>query len=1014
MPLLGNKNNSAEDQDLNVANNLQQQEVSFDKRLDRIYGKKDSGSERGSSDVVDDLSENGSDIGDYVKNYNSDTDRDNTKKQEESGDDLFDNGLSKGSRFGGKLNGKRLLPGGIIGLLIAGVGAGSVIVIPSSLIVMMERIFTNNGTHDVRANSTMGRARIGGAFSTARDAVCRTKVTCAVASMSSREISRWNSQEGVRIEEGRNAFGKKVITAMHVDIPGGEKLTITNSAEYKKALQDNEQFRRINYTVQHPRAAYFIGPDSKFRAVLKKYKLSMNSAFSKVKPGLSKEERTQIYNADADRATGVPTEGDSASKSKSRVNEIRQKVKATHEKFRSVVSNKAAKALGNAAGWGDAACTLYSVHEATLATIKLNYYSDLIKFFLPFAVLSGQALEGDVDPELMEYAGDRLTWYQKEATAVTEEQKKKINLTATDSQGFQAALYGDYGKLADFTREYAPWWALAAAKTTGMLSQFEELIGGKQNLHTACVGLKYTSYLSSFNPAGLATLAGCYITDVIADDACSDIIMAAFQEVIDVALKEVYERMEETALDSNLKGVDLGNAIGAGIGLFLMEKGRGSGLKPATSVAAVSSYLAATEENYRQDLIAKQEDAMANPFDLTNSYSFTNNVISALTPYKSSETTGFSIATNYLAVLASSFKPLSSTTNAGYFQPIESVNDEKSLRSMTKEGNPDGEGRSCSDEDMNNIGFLCDWTGRSIDVVDPTPLKWAERMEDGDMQPWLDTVEYMEDGEYIEEDGSGTPVDYDQYNKNPDPENYTEKIYKNEYLMYKAYCTNDRVYPLGTTLTAINDDASDKENMGWLIGSKCGGNDVEGNHISAEHDTKLNRFFFYYNICEVQLRCYDEESSTSALGSVTSNTGDWVIPIPGPCSDSFGTRGGAHRGIDIAAVSGTPILAPTSMKITFNGISRDGTTGNAITATATDGSNNSFTFMHMLSKSPLAVGQEVSKGTEIGKVGSTGDSRGPHLHLDVFPPGNNGLSYSGQIDPVPVFAQHGVTISCGG
>jgi len=87
--------------------------------------------------------------------------------------------------------------------------------------------------------------------------------------------------------------------------------------------------------------------------------------------------------------------------------------------------------------------------------------------------------------------------------------------------------------------------------------------------------------------------------------------------------------------------------------------------------------------------------------------------------------------------------------------------------------------------------------------------------------------------------------------------------------------------------------------------------------------------------------------------------------------------------------------------------------GYMVTGKATDGTEHSFRFGHMLSQPPVTAGQEVAKGTEIGKVGSTGDSTGPHLHFEIFPPGGNPASYSGAVDPVPILAQNGVTISCG-
>lgn len=910
--------------------------------------------------------------------------------------------IGKGDRLDGKMNGKRwnkLAPTGLVGLLIAAVGAGTLVAIPSSILVMMERVLTNNGTHDVRANSTMGRARIGGVFSPLRDAACSSSIRCKVASMSSKEITRWSAQSGVHIEEGRSVFGRKIVTSMNIDLPDGKTLKITNAKEFTSALANNEYFRNLNYKVQHPRAAYFISASSKFKSVLKKYKLSLKNPFSTAKPGASKEEQTKAYGADIDKATGAETGGDSESRIKAKIEKVKAKVSATHEALRTSVTNKVAKAVGGPAGLGSIACTLYTVQKATLTTVKISYYTDLMRFFLPFMIAAGEYMEDQkVSPELMTYLGDRLTWYQSAETATTPEEKAKIGLTATDSQGFQAALYGDYGKLTDFTKNYVPWWTLQAAAASDIVKTFENAIG-KDKIHDACYASKWLSYLGAANITAIATIGGCKLADIVANDACSKTVMKGFQWIVDQGMDGVYERMENFVLDSDLKGVDLGNAIAAGIGLFLMEKDRGSGLKPATTVAAVNSYLSITNTSYQQDLLAEKEDAKSNPFNTDNQYSFASNLLASLTPYKTSQQTGFSIATNYISVLANSFSSLTNTTtNAGYFQPIESVDNANSLNSMTATGNADGSGRSCQDADMNDSGFLCDWTGRSIDIVGADAIKWAGQMEDGDITSWNDTVDYMENNGYIDKDGSGRPVGYEKYNSNPNPDSYKEDPYENQYLMYKAYCTNDRVYPLGTTMTAPDDDNGNADNMGWFTGAKCGGNDVEGKHIGSDFDNMLNRFFFYYNMCETQLgiadenqKCWEDTPDATPLASLQSD-GEWGCPVD-PNKGGVMTQGphdignGTASGVDYNYGYNTtgPIYAVRSGVVTQAGPASG--YGNWVMIEHDEnGKKISSYYGHIAASGILVkVGQQVKKGDHIADIGAgiVGSSTGPHVHAGL-------------------------------
>ena len=87
-----------------------------------------------------------------------------------------------------------------------------------------------------------------------------------------------------------------------------------------------------------------------------------------------------------------------------------------------------------------------------------------------------------------------------------------------------------------------------------------------------------------------------------------------------------------------------------------------------------------------------------------------------------------------------------------------------------------------------------------------------------------------------------------------------------------------------------------------------------------------------------------------------------------------------HMGIDYAAPSGTPIFSVANGKVAHIGYS--GAFGNLIIL---EHSGNYRTYYAHLSNYnvELAVGNEVRRGFEIGYVGSTGRSTGPHLHFEL-------------------------------
>ncbi len=951
--------------------------------------------------------------GEGPRNYNSDaaSASEDVKDQEENPDFVKggDSGPTKGTGKFGKLFRKNGATGGVIGIVLAVGSVGSILGAPAALLVAVERILTNNGTHDTRANTTMARARIGAVFSSAKESVCASTIKCKVASMSSKEIKAWKSIPGVQIEEGRTAFGRKMISSMTIDQPNGKPLKITTPGQFQDALQNNEHFRTLYTRSTSSKASTFIGPDSKVKTIANKYKMKMSSPWRnlKTKVGETKEQTSKAINEALSKATQQAI-GESG---RDRVARIKSKVSSVSERLKASAGAKAVQKFGNVAGVASIGCTLYSVQKATLTAIKLSYYTDLIRFFLPFVQLANDIQSGDpVDPAVVSEIGDKYTWYQPAGANLTPEQIKKIGLTATDSQGFQAALYGDFGKLQDFTKHYAPWFALTLASANGALEQVENL-AGKGNIHDFCVTAKYGAYLGILTGGwiGLGVYGACKVTDWLASDACTEAISDGFQWIIDQGMDEVYKEVEKFNLGADLKGVDLGNALAAGIGLFLMEKSRGSGLKPAASTAAVSTFLSSTEGDYQLDVLAQKDTAKTTPFDITNQYSFISNLTTMFSQYKAEQTTGFSVLANLMSVTTGSLALATGKASAGYFQPIESVDRADSLQSMTAAGTPGG--RSCEDVDMTNIGIICDWTGRSIDVLDPQVLEWGKQMQDGDVTPWIDTIDYMEAGQGPEknkEDGkgytvkdTGEPEGYGDYNSAPDPDSYEEKVYDNPYLMWKAYCTNDRVYPLGTTMLGADDDNATGENMGWLLGSKCAGNKINGDHIGSDFDTMLDRFFFYYNMCETQLgvadgnqKCWDDGDTGvgAGAGEGLKSDGEWGCPVD-PNKGGIMTQkphdigNGTASGVDYNYGKDTPgpIYAVRDGTVTQAGPASG--YGNWVMIEHDEnGKKVSSYYGHIANGGYFVkVGQQVKKGDHIADIGAgiVGSSTGAHVHAGL-------------------------------
>ncbi len=118
----------------------------------------------------------------------------------------------------------------------------------------------------------------------------------------------------------------------------------------------------------------------------------------------------------------------------------------------------------------------------------------------------------------------------------------------------------------------------------------------------------------------------------------------------------------------------------------------------------------------------------------------------------------------------------------------------------------------------------------------------------------------------------------------------------------------------------------------------------------------------------------------------------FIRPISGTITSRFASissvRVGAHTGLDIATRAGTPIAAAASGVITYAG--NQGSLGNLIKISHGNGIETYYGHCSVLYGK---VGQQVNQGDIIAAVGSTGNSTGPHLHLEVRV---NGVAYNPQ------------------
>jgi murein DD-endopeptidase MepM/ murein hydrolase activator NlpD len=136
----------------------------------------------------------------------------------------------------------------------------------------------------------------------------------------------------------------------------------------------------------------------------------------------------------------------------------------------------------------------------------------------------------------------------------------------------------------------------------------------------------------------------------------------------------------------------------------------------------------------------------------------------------------------------------------------------------------------------------------------------------------------------------------------------------------------------------------------------------------------------------------------------SSDLGPHRFPVAGPFDwggpdARFGAKrkGHRHQGQDLVAAAGTPVVAPYRGSVAAVEYQARGA-GHYVVIHSDD---YDYVFMHLRTGSTVVkAGERVRTGQRLGDVGSTGESSGPHLHVEVWV----GRWYAGghPIDPLPL------------
>jgi murein DD-endopeptidase MepM/ murein hydrolase activator NlpD len=169
--------------------------------------------------------------------------------------------------------------------------------------------------------------------------------------------------------------------------------------------------------------------------------------------------------------------------------------------------------------------------------------------------------------------------------------------------------------------------------------------------------------------------------------------------------------------------------------------------------------------------------------------------------------------------------------------------------------------------------------------------------------------------------------------------------------------------------------------------------------------------------------CSTLKEKAKSNGSAVTAKGDWRRPVNAKVWSGFHTKDRpTHDGVDLgaprftkirAAAAGTVVVA--TCNASTNNCDKDGSwkvMGCGWYVDIEHAGGIVTRYCHMVTKPYVKVGQKVEIGTVLGRVGSSGNSSGPHLHFEVHVPEKSG-GEAVPVNPIKFYADLGLELSVG-
>ncbi len=690
----------------------------------------------------------------------------------------FQSGDNKKEPFSFKAFVKKKGPlGVIVALLGGGIGIGGLLS-PSLLLPQMTAIFTNDGSDatpaiTARSDIILIKNKMKGLGNTL--GICGAKVTirCKFSTMSDRQLKKFQ-RAGFEVTSEKK-FGRNIVRELKLPMSDGSTRVFKNPGELKAALDDPYIASAI-YQVFSP-ATPFIS--KYFNKVLAKWKISKaNTLAGNTRDKVKESFRTRLGlgggGAGETRFKGVIDKGKS-------------------------IAQEANKTTGIELG-----CLAYNFSQTTITSVKVAKGAALASFALTFFIAADQIRAGDAEPEVISTLATQLTETEQDPN------KPEYNLTATDSNGYKTAAYGDVNALPEYSEQYLLGGGALMLALGGALREVNQVAGSKNNVKIACKVARAIGLGGCL--LGLQAVAGCVLMVALG--------IIVLGPLIEKGLEALVKHASDLDLDDNTIGAKAGDAIFVGAGVMLGGMSQGLGMKPSNK-ADIEEYAAYTDPVRKKQIAVKTYDAQSEPLNIYNQYSFLGSLATKLNLAKFSDS---SLSNNLLRTLAIVPSSLPTAANAG--------------ASVFMQTNPYNEERynKCEDEALKSIGVDADISCNPRFSMSPEELAM-----DPDTNLTFMTGFDENDNKVGEEhvDESGAPK-------------------SDEYKKFVEFCGIGRTDPLGETSRTVESGGWIENDEDWYTGKKC------------LEDSEMMSHFRTFTIDNTVDGMMDDEEPPAAAGPAAS------------------------------------------------------------------------------------------------------------------------------------------------